>query len=59
VGDLPSAHGVYSPTSRGDAFTLSSAELEALQAFYGDDFEMREEDTLRCRQDKFLAWACA
>ncbi len=59
VGDLPSAHGVYSPTSRGDAFTLSAAELAALQAFYGDDFEIGEEDTLRCRQDKFLRFVCA
>jgi hypothetical protein len=59
VGELPSAHGVYSPTSRGDAFTLGEAELAALQLFYGDDFDIQASDTLRCRQDKFLRFVCA
>lgn len=59
VGVLPSDQGVYFPTARGDAFTLTQAELAALATFYGDDLGIQEADTLRCRQDKFLAFITA
>jgi hypothetical protein len=59
VGTLPSDAGVYFPTARGDAFTLTQRELLALAAFYGEDFDVQEADTLRCRQDKFLAYITA
>ena len=36
IGALPAEHGVFFPGTSGDLFSLSAAQLAALQAFYGE-----------------------